>query len=228
METVVLVLMIVVSLNFMLKLTFNKWSYVFGMAVACALFTALMWPVAIDQSKTQIEAWLSNQPLMLDTSVVLTIEVVIQMAFCMLAAHLRFTGPVRRRTLWTYRVLRWFPGVLFFGVLFSLLTELIFAFPGADFRRTAYIAAAGVLVVLPLGSWLFRLALPEKDLRLELLFLANALVMIMGIVATVNGRTAVKGVSEVEWGALAGIIGIVAVGAAIGLLVYHLRRQRIR
>ena len=32
-----------------------------------------------------------------------------------------------------------------------------------------------------------------RDLRLELFFLTNALVAILGIVATVNGRTAVEG-----------------------------------
>lgn len=218
--------MILVAFNFMLKLTFNKWGYVLGVAAVCALFVALIWTVAIEQSKTQIQAWLTNQQLMLDTSVVMSIEVVLQMSFCMLAAHLRFTGRVRKRVLWTYKILRGFPGVLMFAVLFAVLTELIFAFPGVDFRRTAYLTAAGVFVVLPVGAIGLRKLLPEKDLRLELLFLANALVMILGVVATVNGRTAVRGFSEVEWGAVGGMLLIVAAGAGIGLLIYRAKEKR--
>lgn len=58
-----------------------------------------MCPYAIQQSKTQIADWLADAQLMLDTSVVLTVEVALQMAFCMLAVHVLTTGPVKKRTL---------------------------------------------------------------------------------------------------------------------------------
>lgn len=227
METVVIVLMILVSFNFMLKLTYNKWWWVALIAAVCFLFTGLLWPVAIEQSKTQIAAWLTNPALMLDTSVVLTIEVGIQMAFCMLAAHIRSTGPIKRHTLWTYKVLRAFPGVLILPVLFSILVELIFRLPGVSFPLIGWSTAAGVLVLIPLGTWLIKWLLPEKDLRLELLFLSNALVAILGVIATVNGRTAVRGVSEVEWGSLGGVIAIVVIGSALGLLLRAVRVRRM-
>ena len=54
-----------------------------------------MCPYAIQQSKTQIADWLADVQLMLDTSVVLTVEVALQMAFCMLAVHVLTTGPVK-------------------------------------------------------------------------------------------------------------------------------------
>lgn len=221
-----MVLMILVCFNFMLKQTYRKLRSVVVMAVVCALFVGLMWPWAIEQSKTQIADWLANPALMLDTSVVLTIEVVLQMSFCMLAVHMQTTGPVKKRTLWTYRVLRWFPGILIFPVLFCGLVALIFSFPGASFSLIAWCMAGGVLVLIPLGSFLLRLLLPEKDLRLELLFLANALIAILGIIATVNGRTAMSSVSEVDWGALAGLIGIVAAGMLLGMLVRRLKGMR--
>lgn len=85
METVVVVLMILVCFNFMMKQTFRKRGLVAAIAVVATLFVGLMWPYAIQQSKTQIADWLANVQLMLDTSVVLTVEVALQMAFCMLA-----------------------------------------------------------------------------------------------------------------------------------------------
>lgn len=218
METVVVVLMILVCFNFMLKQTYRKLWLVAAISVVAALFVGLIWPYAIEQSKTQIADWLANPSLMLDTSVVLSIEVVLQMAFCMLAAHVLTTGPIRRRTLWAYRALRWFPGILIFPVLFSVLVWLIFSFPGVSFSLIAWSMAAGVLVLIPLGSFFLRWLLPEKELRLELLFLANALIAILGIIATVNGRTAVAGVSEVDWTALGGLLGLLLLGGGIGFL----------
>lgn len=224
METVVVVLMILVCFNFMMKQTYRKGWSVAGISVVAALFVGLMWPYAIRQSKTQIADWLADTQLMLDTSVVLTVEVVIQMAFCMLAAHVMTTGPIRKRTLWAYRALRWFPGILIFPVLFCALVYLIFAFPGVSFSLIAWSMAAGVLVLIPVGTWFLRWLLPEKDLRLEILFLTNALTAILGIIATVNGRTAVAGVSEVDWNALAGVVVLLLAGGLIGFIIYKYRR----
>ena len=65
MDTVVLVLMLLTAFNFLLKQTFWKLIAVGIIAAICAVFAGLMWPYAIEQSKTQIANWLSNQPLML-------------------------------------------------------------------------------------------------------------------------------------------------------------------
>lgn len=219
METVVVVLMILVCFNFMLKQTYRKQWSVATIAVVCALFVGLVRPYAIEQSKTQIADWLANPALMLDTSVILSLEVVLQMAFCMLAAHVLTTGPIKKRTLWAYRALRWFPGILIFPVLFSGLVYLIFSFPGVSFSLIAWSMAGGVLVLIPAGTLFLRWLLPEKELRLELLFLTNALTAILGIIATVNGRTAVAGISEVDWSALGGLIGLLILGGLIGLII---------
>ena len=82
----------------------------------------------------------------------------------------------------------------------------------------------GVLILISAGTLFLRYLLPEKELRLELLFLTNALTAILGIIATVNGRTAVTGVSEVDWGALTGLIIMLAGGGLIGLVIYKYRR----
>ena len=84
--------------------------------------------------------------------------------------------------------------------------------------------AVGVLILISVGTLFLRYLLPEKELRLELLFLTNALTAILGIIATVNSRTAVTGISEVDWGALTGLIIMLAGGGLIGLVIYKYRR----
>ena len=217
MQTVVVILILLVCFNFMLKQTYSKRWAVGVTTLACALFVGNMWPLAIEQSKTQIADWLANPELMLDTSVILSIDVCTQMAFCMLAVHMLTGGIAKPRTLWMYRILRWFPGILIFPVLFSMLVGGIFAFPGKSFSTIAWILAGVVLVVIPLGTIGLRWLLPEKEIRLELLFITNAMTAILGIVATVNGRTAMNGISSVDWSALAGIVILVLAGCAVGL-----------
>lgn len=225
MDTVVWILIFVTAFNFLLKQTFWRWTATSVAAIILALFIVLTWSYAIEQSKTQIADWLANQSLMLDTSVILTVEVALQMAFCLLSVHVANMSPVKKRMRFAYRLLYWFPGVLFFPVLFFGLTQLIFALPGVAFRTVAWGFALTVLLLVPLGRCGLRWFLPEADLRLELLFLTNALVAVLGIVATVNGRTAVEGIASVDWLALAGCIGIFVIGGVLGLLRQHLRKR---
>lgn len=226
METVVSVMMLLVCFDYLLKQTYRKPYFVGLSAVVCALFVGMMWPYAIEQSKTQMTDWLADSVLMLDVAVVLSLEVGFQMAFCILAAHIRTSGKVRRRTLWTYRFLRWFPGILVFPVLFYMLVVTIFALPGVSFPTAAWSLAGAVLVAVPLGTWALKRFLPEKEIRLELMFLSNALIAVLGIIATVNGRTAVAGNNEIDWLAAGGVMLLVAAGFGIGAAVYRLKLKR--
>lgn len=228
METVVFILAVLVCIDYMLKQTYRKPYAVVVSAAVCALFTGLAWPWAIEQSRTQAADWLADPELMLDTAVLLTAEVVLQMAFCLLSVHVRTTGRLRRRTVIGYRVLRWFPGILIFPVLFSALATMIFALPGVAFPVVAWGTAAGVFLLVVGGTRLLQWLLPEKEVRLELLFLTNALAAVLGVIATVNGRTAVTAESDVEWGALAGVAALTAAGMLAGLLLYKIRTKRTK
>lgn len=225
METVVLVMMTVVCFNYLLKQTWRKPFFVALSAVVCALFVGLAWPWAIEQSKNQIAGWLADSALMLDMAVLLTLEVALQMTFCVVAAHIHTAGRVKPSVVWIYRLLRWFPGLLVFPVLFSLLVAAIFALPGVSFPLTAWSLAAVVAAVIPLGRWALKHLLPEKEIRLELLFLANALIAILGIIATVNGRTAVAGITSVDWPSLGGVMAFVAAGLLLGMAAFRIKQK---
>lgn len=225
METVVLVMMTVVCFNYLLKQTWRKPFFVALSAVVCALFVGLAWPWAIEQSKNQIAGWLADSALMLDMAVLLTLEVALQMTFCIVAAHIHTAGRVKPSVVWIYRLLRWFPGLLVFPVLFSLLVAAIFALPGISFPLTAWSLAATVAVAIPLGRWALKHLLPEKEIRLELLFLTNALIAILGIIATVNGRTAVAGITSVDWPSLGGVMAFVAAGLLLGMAAFRIKQK---
>ena len=221
METLVFILMLLVCFNFALNQTFMKPWHVVLVAVALAVAVGCSWPLAIEQSKSQIAQWLANKQLMLDTSVVLTLEVAWQMAYCLLATHIMFEDKMPRKVLIIYRILRFFPGILILPILFAALVGLIYQFTGFDFKAVAWGFAVTVAVVLPAVSFGLRRLLPEKILRLEILFLTNALLLILGIIATVNGTTSFHGSDEVNWNALFAFIILLSISALCGFLIYR-------
>lgn len=226
METVVKLAMVLVSLSFVLKLTGYKLRQLLLMALLCALFVGFSWQFAAEQSKTAIASWLSDRELMQDIAVLMTLDVALQMAYCLMAVNLMNSGPLKRRTILVYKLLRLFPGIMVFLVLFSLLVSCVFAFPGVSFSLISWCMAAAVLVLLPLAVLGVRKLLPEKEIRLELLFLSNALTAALGVIATVNGTTASESVDSVDYHATIAVIGIVLLCAALGFLLYRLKAGR--
>ncbi|MDE6587716.1 MAG: hypothetical protein K2K40_05215 [Paramuribaculum sp.] len=218
MEIVVMIIMLTVSFSFLLKLTCHGWPGRVVLSALAALFVLLACDTATTQSKTQIADWLSQPDLMLDTSVWLTVDVAFQIAFCVLYAK-KLAGPITRNEKWMLAVCQWFPGLLIFPVLFAMLTRLIFSMPGTDFDTIGRITAAALLLVTPLLARGLELLLPEADIRLELMFMVNMLTAALGIVATVNGRTAAVGTNTVEWDALAAVAALVLAGAASGIFI---------
>ena len=225
MEIVVLVLMFLVMFMTWLKLSFLKAWHIAVISAVCSLFIVLTWRIAIEQSRNEISEWLGNQRLMLDTSVVLTIEVLWQMCFCLLSGKLLYGEKVGRRTIFAYRVLRFFPGVLILPVLFYALIQAVYAFTGVSFSLVAWAMAAFVFLLMPAGAYAIRFLLPEKPLRLEILFLCASMILILGIIATVNGSTKFKGSDPIEWAAL-GTFALIAL--VCGTVGFCIRQYKIR
>ena len=224
METVVIIIFALSALSFLLKLSFHGWPGRVGLALLCALFTALATDAASMQSKTQIADWLGRPELMLDAAVWLTLDVALQIAFCVVAAG---PQPHTRGARIGRAVLLWFPGLIIFPALFALLTAAMFALTGTDFALIGRTMAACVLFLFPAGAWAMKWLLPERELRLELLFLLALLTAALGIVATVNGRTAAVGTGSVELLPLLGVFALILVGAAAGMLLARMRRRRL-
>lgn len=218
MYAAVLVLALMVLLLLCIKLSFLKLWQCALVSLLFALFTGLSWPLAIRQSNLGIAAWMNKPSLMLDTAVILTVEVFLQITWCLLAARLLYGGKEKKAVVALYKILRLFPGVLAFPVLLIALMRLIYAFPGVPFGRVAWIMAAGVFCLIILISQGIKKLICEKDIRLELLFLAALLELVIGIVTTVNGTTSFKGSDPVSWGALAAFASLALACAVAGYI----------
>lgn len=218
--------MILVCFNFLLKQTFTGLRVMVATTILLAAFAVFTWPMAIEQSKTQIADWLQNTGLMRDMAVILTLDVVAQLTFCIFTVRMPMPEKARRRSRIIQRFLAVYPSLAVFPVVFGGLVELIFSLPGVSFTLIACSLGGLILLVVPLGSRLLRMLLPENDLRLEMLFLSNVLVAGIGVVATVNGDTQNSPAENVDFVALALFAALFAGGFVLGLIWYKWVRKK--
>ncbi len=193
MELIIQALMVFILINALLKLSFWKWWQTAVFSAVCAVFVIVSCRWAILQSKTQLADYLSNSEVMQNMAVLITWESMLHVAFCFVA--LRAIQTEIRRRLWG-NFLQAYPGLLLFPVLFYLLTQLIYAFPGTGFTLISYGLAAAVAVALPLLSRAVYHFLPETELRLEVHFLVNLFVCVIGLITTVNGHVTYAAMEE--------------------------------
>lgn len=227
METVVSIIMILVCFSSLLKQTCLPLLGRVLTSLGAALFIGMTWRFAISQSKTEIAEWLVNPELMRDMAVVLTLDVFLQISFCLLEAGKEGGNRQTKIVSIVAELTRWLPGILIFPVLLAMLTEVIFSFSGMDFAMTAWSLAAAIFVVWSVGPSLVRLAMPEKDQRLELMFMVNVLIGMLGVVATVNGRTRVASVDNMDWHTLVAVMAVIGLIGLAGFIIYQRKQKKI-
>ncbi len=220
MEILLVIIMILTVVSALLKLTYLPACGRPFVGVICAISVWMSRELAAGQSKTQIDNRLQNPKMMLDVSVLLTIDVALQIAFCILSAKVISHEKLSMVENISRLLTLWMPGILIFPVLFALLVEVIFSFPGMDFATTAWGLALFVLFAFIGLPYLFKFIIPETDIRLELLFILNAMIALLGILATVNGRTAVEGTDSIEWAPLITVATVLSVGIIAGFLIF--------
>lgn len=226
METVITIIMILICCNFIFKQTFEKTIPVICTSAICALFVGMSWPYAIEQSKTQIADWLANNTLMSNIAVLIAIDVTLQMTYCILTTESYTSYKEKPIAKWKMAALKVFSGLQIFPVLFNILALMIFKLPGVPFSQTAWLLACSILFAIPLSAWTIRKLLPEKDIRLELIFHINIIIGLLSIISTINGRTAVAGVNEMNLNAFAGIMIMIIAGITGGIIINKIKTKK--
>lgn len=227
MEIIIGIIMLLVSFSVLLKLTYLPGWGRTVVSLVLAMFVGFSWDFAANQSKTQIAEWINNPELMLDIAVILTVDVILQIAFCITSSGLVSGERLSRSIAIIHAVCKWIPGILIFPVLLASLVEVIFSFPGFDFAIVAWILASVIFIISIATPYLIKIILPEKDIRLELIFMGNALIASLGIVATVNGRTSVTGTNSIDMETLGGVLSLFIVGASIGYILFTRKQNKL-
>lgn len=186
MEYIIAVLILFILLNDMLKLSFWRWWQVALFSAILGVFVLVVTPYAAEQSKSELSSWLNNHKIMQNVAVLITIESVIIFGFAFMQLRQALGTKVKKHLMLPLAV---YPGLLLIPILYFVLAQLFFALPGVSFSTVAYVLAISVFILFPLFSWGFTKILPEEELRLEVMFIVNLFVCIIGLITTVNGET---------------------------------------
>ena len=219
MELVVQILLLFIIVASVLRLSFERgWIIPTLFAVVAAVFVYLTYPYAIEQTKTGLAAYIADRSLREYAAIFISLDVALIVAY----SFSRLSHPRGRRGRVIAFLLRLYPGVLIFPVLFYLQSTLIFALPGMDFGVVSLLLAAGTVVLL-LG---LTFLLPEEEQRLEVLFLVELFVFILGIIASVDETIRMAPTeSPIQWSGLVLTLGIGLLCFAVGYFAPRIRRS---
>ncbi|MCK9448217.1 MAG: hypothetical protein M0Q41_04485 [Bacteroidales bacterium] len=184
MKLIIHILLLFIIVNSILKLSFWKWWHALLFSVGAAAFVVWTKQFAIMQSKTQLHDFMMNADMLKNVAVIITIESAINLVYSFTALSNQFGKKKKRKLM----LLHWYPGILFFPVLFYLLTQAIFTFPGVDFDTLTFLLAMAIVVAIPLLRKGLKYLIPESEFRLEIHFLVTLFVAFIGLLTTVNGH----------------------------------------
>nr|WP_314831808.1 hypothetical protein [uncultured Porphyromonas sp.] len=222
MELVVQILMLFVALGTALRLTFERgWILPLLFGAVASVFVYLTYPYAIEQTKTGLAGYIADRSLREYAAIFISLDVALVVGY----SFSRLTKAHTQRGRVVSLVLRLYPGVLLFPVLFYLQSTLIFALPGVDFGVVSLLLSLGTLVLVLGLVYLLRFLLPEEELRLEVLFLVELFIFILGIIASVDEtiRTAPEQ-SPIQWRGLALTAVVALICFVVGYFAPRIRR----
>ncbi len=157
---------------------------------------------------------------MLDISVWISLESLLGIAFCFVTLR-SITG-----SHWKYTyLLKAYPGLLILPILFYVLTQTVFAFPGTGFTFIS-LSIAGIATAVIVGVTFFiKWFIPEKSIRLEILFISWIFILILGMISTVNGRPLIQGTHETNLPALLTLTAMAARFFLLGFAWFYVRKS---
>ena len=190
MQLIISVLILFILINCVLKLSFWRiWQAALFGAV-CGAFVIATYPYAILQSKTQLADYLQNTTALQNMAVIITLESVVCFAYCIavLRGLVRTTGTVVGETPEVVPQPTRLP-----RCCSTCRPNWCSVFPERRSRRSPMRSPQPSFVLFPLLCHLFRLLLPEKEMRLETHFLVSLFVCIIGLLTTVQRQCNLSG-----------------------------------
>ncbi|TKG90396.1 hypothetical protein EYV94_23615 [Puteibacter caeruleilacunae] len=150
--------------------------------VAYALFVGVvavvLFPYVLKTNSDIFQQLLSRKNDISNIAVLITIEAISGMLISIGMLGDLFSGKKRRQQ----KIVMLTPGVMIVGAVFFLELELMRYLAGADFVMVRIVCAAALIVGVYLFSWILRKVLRDREIRFELKFLTNLLLLFLAIV----------------------------------------------
>ena len=156
-------------------------------AVMCALFVFFAGSYAVQINKLSVIRAFADFSVMQNLNVLLTLHMLFSLGFA--AAKMQKSFGLQRGIF--YRILEYIPALMVFPALFYLYLVLLFSFAGTSFSIVGTVFALSAFLLMGGGSYLLRAAIPETELRTELLLMVELLLFVLMVSSTVFHPSAV-------------------------------------
>ena len=167
MEAVIITLVCLLFISSCLKLGFLPMKYWFVVGITYAVWAWIVTPWVAAQPGSWLTDFLADRQNALNLSVCITLE-----------------GKQSTFRRIVDKILAVYPGLLLTGVIPYTIQRLMVLLPGFDFTLMQWVAALGMLVVIPLGTWLLKILGGKQPQRLEMIFILNLFIVILSIILT--------------------------------------------
>jgi len=221
METIITVLMLFVVLNCAMRLSLWKWWQRIVFSAVLAAFVFWSQKYAVLQSKTQMADYLQNTVALQNMAVIVTIESAANFGFCACWFSDAYIGGKAR---WWQTLLKWYPSLLVFPVMFYVLTQTMFTAIGVDFGVTSTAVAAATLILLPLLAEGLKWMVADSDGRVEIHVLLSCMVCVLGLISTVTGKMVYHAnEAPIDWQIVSLVMAIFIALFAVGFIASRLK-----
>ena len=224
MESVLLIMTMLCLVSGMLKNSLAPGKYYpLAFGLVCALFVLFAGRYAVQINKLSVAKALEDLKVVQDVNIAVTLHFLAALGF----AASKFQKIFGLKRTWFIKALEYVPALLVFPALFYLYLSLLFSFVGVSFGLIGGVLALAALLLVGGGAYLLRLAVPEEELRVELLLIVELLLFVLMVCSTIFHPSAILFSPEtsVDWKSLLFTLAVVAV---LFLLGYWRLWPRIR
>lgn len=227
MELIIQFLMLLIGLVASLKLSHApRWLSVLY-ALAVGGFVWFTGDLASSQTRASIGGYIEQRELREYIAILVTLESMIFVLFTFVSFR-RNQGQERqwpRLRYWVQQTMTFYPPLLVFPTVFYTQTILIFALPGVDFAQVSLGLALVLVAFFIMVPWLMHWLLPEREMRLELLFVSSLFIFILGLITTVDDRlTYAAPEYDLPWRGLLLALGLFVLCFLVGWFIPQIKR----
>lgn len=220
MELAVQFLLVLALLSSLFQMSHWSWTVRVIAALTLALFAYLLYPWVIEQSKDQLNVWMSNPIIMQNLAVIQVIEAILFIIIDLGLTKQFFGRPAKKYYLWA----SFFPGIMLLAGVLYIQMICFYTFSSLDFDTLGMIfsiSLGGIFLILPA---IIRWVVPEDYLRMELRYILSFGQLLGGVVITVfcQGLPYSQHHLQFEFGPLLIVVGLFMTSALIGWL-WHKR-----
>lgn len=161
--------MCLLLVSLLLKTAFWPLRRMAVLAGVYAVIILLLSSTLFDLSRTTVDTLLATRSMRLDWTILITLEAMLMIAYCFTEGRVR-------------QVLSFYPGLLALPAFYYMQMQVLFSSPGLSFTLFGWWSALAVGVFILGGSVLARKAVGNTETCLELLFITNLLLGVLGII----------------------------------------------